>query len=152
MIKVIYKITGDGFGIEGMVQYFIEQEMTLTNPYVLTKKMVSVRATDKTEKFDLLTVEYTSADETIVKPVESYTGTGVNRTLTSYYLQAVNNGTTVVTATFYYNKQAVQVEKVKYDEQGNPVVDENGEVVKETVTEYTATFTYKYEINITVDR
>lgn len=152
MVKVIYKITGDGFGIEGMVQYFIEQEMTISNPYVLEKKMVSVRATDKTGKFDKLTVEYTSADETIVKPVPNYVTSGTNRVLSYYYLQALSNGTTVVTATFYYNKQEVQVEKIKYDEQGNPMLDENGEVIKETVTEYTATFEYKYEITITVNR
>ena len=152
--KSVYFVTCDGYDPEEVVAYFVEQGYAPAAPYTLTKSFISAEALDASKKFSKVTVEYSVEDPSIVKLTEvtKSDSTG-NKYVSGYRIQAVKNGETVVTATFYYDKKAVVSEQPKLDENGSPVLDpETNEVVMEQVTTYSYSYKYEYKIPFTVQR
>lgn len=142
VIKKVYKITGDGYGMEGIVEYFLSKGYILEAQVVL-EKAKTVMNVDTSGKFKNLVVKYSIDDPTIAK-VASLNST-------STIINPTKNGTATITATFCYNIREVQVLEIKLDADGNPVLDENGEVVKEVVTKQQAQYEYEYKMEITIN-
>ena len=152
--KSVYFVTCDGYDPEEVVAYFIEKGLAYASPFTLTKAFISVEALDTTKKFSKVSVEYTVEDPSIIKLTEvtKQDSTG-NKYVSGYRIQAVKNGETTVTATFYYDKKAVVSEQPKLDENGNTMLDPvTNEVVMEQVTTYSYAYAYEYKMQITVAR
>ena len=133
-------LTAVGYTPDEVYAYFVESGLCpITDGQTFSKSFFKVNITDTTKKFKKLSIVWTSSDESILTYVESST-----------IFKKVGTGEVTITAKFYYDYSTETVMVDQYDENGNLLKDEDGNVIQAEEIQEKYDWMKEYTFKLTV--
>ncbi len=136
IVKLFFNV--QGYTPSEVFDYFVSNNLVPKDGTECTSITLKIYNSDTTKKFKKVTVVWTVEDESICEYVEK-----------SNFLKRVKKGSTVVHGVFYYNYNERKIMADKFDENGNLVKDELGNVVQEEQIQQTYDWKYEVDLNVT---